>query len=67
MRESAPELEHLLSLAREAGTVRPGLETGDVVALLTAACHGALHGGWDDRTRARALGVVFAGMRADRA
>ncbi|MFL1380226.1 SbtR family transcriptional regulator [Nocardiopsis protaetiae] len=51
----------------QAGTVRPGLETGDVVALLTAVCHGALHSGWDDRTRARALGVVFAGMRADRA
>ncbi|MEV0649330.1 helix-turn-helix domain-containing protein [Phytomonospora sp. NPDC050363] len=59
-------LETLVAKAREAGTVGDGVTGRDVGDLLTAACHGALYGEWDEERRGRALAVMFAGLRSAR-
>lgn len=53
----------LLDQAQAAGAVADSVRLPEVMALLTSVCHGALHGGWDERLRARTLAVVFAGLR----
>lgn len=62
VRELGPALHRLLARAQDAGRVRGDVTTEDVVALLTAACHGALRGGWDERLQERVLSIVFAGL-----
>lgn len=54
----------LLARARRDGTVRDDVALDEVLALLTAACHGALRGGWSADLRKRVLDVIFAGLRA---
>jgi AcrR family transcriptional regulator len=53
----------LLARAQDAGTVRADVRLDEVLALLTAAGQGALHGGWPPGLRERTLGVIFAGLR----
>jgi AcrR family transcriptional regulator len=53
----------LLARAQAAGTVRADVRPDEVLALLTAAGQGALHGGWSPDLRARTLEVIFAGLR----
>jgi AcrR family transcriptional regulator len=53
----------LLVRAQEAGTVRTGVQLDEVMALLTAMSHSALHAGWSADLRDRTLGIVFAGLR----
>ena len=53
----------LLREAKEAGQVRDGVQLDEVLALLTAAGQGALHGGWSLDLRSRTLEVIFAGLR----
>ncbi|WP_345023178.1 helix-turn-helix domain-containing protein [Actinomadura keratinilytica] len=53
----------LLAAAQRAGAVRPDVGIDEVMAILTAACQGALHGAWDDDLRRRTLAVVFDGLR----
>jgi AcrR family transcriptional regulator len=53
----------LLTRAQDAGEVRADVRLDEVVALLTAAGQGALHGGWSPDLRARTLEVIFAGLR----
>ena len=56
-------VEELLANARDAGEVREDVRLDEVLALLTAAGQGALHGGWPPDLRARTLEVIFAGLR----
>jgi hypothetical protein len=56
-------VETLLVRAQEAGAVRSAVRLDEVMALLTATSHSALHGGWDSDLRHRTLGIVFAGLR----
>ncbi|WP_461032374.1 TetR/AcrR family transcriptional regulator [Streptomyces mayteni] len=56
-------LRDLLAQGQRAGAVRPEIRVAEVIALLTAACHGALRGAWDDGLRRRTLAIMFAGMR----
>ncbi|MBO2453632.1 helix-turn-helix transcriptional regulator [Actinomadura barringtoniae] len=56
----------LLSRAQEAGAVRAEVRTDEVVALLAAACQGAVHGGWDLDLRQRTLAVIFNGLAPPR-
>jgi AcrR family transcriptional regulator len=53
----------LLVRAQEAGAVRGTVKLDEVMALLTATSHSALHSGWDSDLRHRTLGIVFAGLR----
>ena len=53
----------LLGRAQRAGQVREDIRLDEVLALLTAAGQGALHGGWSPDLRARTLEVIFAGLR----
>jgi AcrR family transcriptional regulator len=53
----------LLASAQDAGTVRAEVQLDEVLALLTAAGQGALHGGWSPDLRERTLEVIFAGLR----
>jgi AcrR family transcriptional regulator len=53
----------LLARAQEKGAVRADVRLDEVMALMTATSQGALHAGWDDDLRNRALGIVFAGLR----
>lgn len=53
----------LLTRAQAAGAVRADVRLDEVLALLTAAGQGALHGGWSADLRARTLEVIFAGLR----
>ncbi|MFC6885780.1 MULTISPECIES: hypothetical protein [Actinomadura] len=53
----------LLAAAQRAGTVRADAGRDEVVALVVAACQGALHAGWDADLRRRALGLLFDGLR----
>lgn len=53
----------LLARAQNAGTVRADVRLDEVLALLTAAGQGALHGGWPPDLRERTLQVIFAGLR----
>ena len=59
----ADALAPLLTGAQAAGTVREDVRLDEVLALLTATTHGALHGDWNDDLRDRTLAVVFAGLR----
>jgi AcrR family transcriptional regulator len=53
----------LLVRAQEAGAVRDTVRLDEVMALLTATSHSALHSGWDSDLRHRTLAIVFAGLR----
>lgn len=53
----------LLARAQRAGAVRADVQIGDVMALLTSTCQGALHSGWDDDLRRRTLAIIFDGLR----
>ena len=57
----------LLALSQQAGAVRPDAGIAEVMALITSACQGALHGGWDDSLQRRVLGVIFTGLRPEAA
>jgi AcrR family transcriptional regulator len=54
----------LLAAAQRAGTVRADVRPAEVLALLSAACQGALHGGWDRDLQDRSLAILFDGLRA---
>jgi AcrR family transcriptional regulator len=56
-------VETLLMRAQEAGAVRGTVRLDEVMALLTATSHSALHSGWSVDLRHRTLGTVFAGLR----
>jgi AcrR family transcriptional regulator len=53
----------LLTRAQTAGEVTGEVQLPEVMALLVSLCQGALHGGWDATLQARALTVVFTGLR----
>jgi AcrR family transcriptional regulator len=53
----------LLAQAQRAGTVRDDAQIGEVMALLTSTCQGALQAGWDSDLQHRTLAVIFDGLR----
>jgi AcrR family transcriptional regulator len=53
----------LLTCAQEGGVVRADVQLDEVMALLTATSHAALHSGWSQDLRERTLAIVFAGLR----
>ncbi len=53
----------LLARAREAGAVRGDVQLDEVIALLTAACHGALAAGWPPDLRRRTITRLLDGLR----
>jgi AcrR family transcriptional regulator len=55
----------LLACAQEGGAVNPAVQLDEVMALLTATSHAALHSGWSQDLRDRTLAIVFAGLRPD--
>lgn len=55
----------LLARAQQAGTVRRDVDLDQVVALLVGACLAAEHGNLDRGLRARALAIVFDGLRPE--
>jgi AcrR family transcriptional regulator len=55
----------LLARAQQTGTVRHDVDLDQVVALLVGACLAAEHGNMDRGLRARALAVVFDGLRPE--
>jgi AcrR family transcriptional regulator len=59
----AAAVGELLRRAQDDGVVRAEVRLDEVLALLTAAGQGALHGGWPADLRARTLEVIFAGLR----
>ncbi len=59
-------VQALLTGARNAGTIRPDVRGDEVIALLGAACQGAVHGGWDDDLRHRTLAIIFTGLGSPR-
>jgi hypothetical protein len=56
-------IAELLALAQHAGTVRAGIQTAEIMALLTSTCQGALQAGWDSDLQRRTLTVIFDGLR----
>jgi AcrR family transcriptional regulator len=56
-------LESLLARAQAGGAVRADLRLPELLALLNAACLGAIHTGWTAELRERALAVMFDGFR----
>jgi len=52
----------LLTRAQQAGQVRPQVRPDEVLALLIAACQGAVQAGWDDDLQARTLAIIFSGL-----
>jgi AcrR family transcriptional regulator len=56
-------IQDLLSRSQHAGAVRADVRLDEVIALLTGACQGALHGGWDRDLQRRTLAIVFDGLR----
>jgi AcrR family transcriptional regulator len=56
-------VDALLTQAQQAGAVRAEVRLDEVMALLTGACQGALHAGWDHDLQGRVLAIVFAGLR----
>jgi AcrR family transcriptional regulator len=56
-------LDALLTRAREAGAVRAEVRLDEVIALLTAACHGALAAGWPPDLRHRTVARLLDGLR----
>jgi AcrR family transcriptional regulator len=61
--ETRAALEALLTRAQRAGAVRGDLRLAELLALLNAACLAAVHTGWTDELRDRALAVMFDGFR----
>ncbi|MFL6140461.1 MAG: TetR/AcrR family transcriptional regulator [Labedaea sp.] len=57
-------LDALLTRARQAHTVHSGVQLDEVVALLTAACQGALAAGWTPDLRRRTVTRLLDGLRA---
>lgn len=57
-------VDALLTAAKAGGQVRADVRLDEVLALLTAAGQGALHGSWSADLRDRTLAVIFAGLRA---
>ncbi|MEU8318380.1 helix-turn-helix domain-containing protein [Nonomuraea sp. NPDC048881] len=53
----------LLERAQRAGAVREDVGMAELLALLSAACLAAQHHNWSDDLRARALAVLFDGLR----
>jgi AcrR family transcriptional regulator len=56
-------LQAMLTRAQRAGAVRADLRLAELLALLNAACLAAVHTGWTDDLRERALAVMFDGFR----
>jgi len=56
-------LDPLLARARKAHTVRSDVQLDEVIALLTAACHGALAAGWTPDLRHRTVARLLDGLR----
>ena len=56
-------VQGLLSRAQRAGAVREDVRLDEVIALLTGACQGALHAGWDHDLQRRTLAIIFNGLR----
>jgi AcrR family transcriptional regulator len=56
-------IAELLAQAQHAGTVRQDAQVGEVMALLTSTCQGALQAGWDSDLQRRTLAVIFDGLR----
>jgi AcrR family transcriptional regulator len=57
------DLAALLTRAQADGSVRPEIRIDEVMALLLAACEGAMRAGWDADLRDRTLRIVFTGLR----
>lgn len=57
-------IARLLTRAQQVRAVRAEVQVGEVMALLTSTGQGALQGGWDRELQARALAVIFSGLRA---
>jgi len=56
-------IQGLLSGSQQVGAVREDVRLDEVIALLTGACQGALHAGWDPDLQRRTLAIVFNGLR----
>jgi AcrR family transcriptional regulator len=56
-------LDALLGKARAAHAVRDDVHLDEVIALLTAACHGALAAGWTPDLRRRTVARLLDGLR----
>jgi AcrR family transcriptional regulator len=65
IRQLADGIGVLLSRAQAAGEIRDEVRVDEVIALLSATCQGALHGGWSADLQHRTLAVVFAGLTPD--
>jgi AcrR family transcriptional regulator len=63
----ADPVSDLLTKAKWDKVVRADVRLDEVLALLTAASQGALHGGWSADLRTRTLDVIFAGLSGPRA
>jgi AcrR family transcriptional regulator len=58
----ATAVDILLTTAKKSGTVRQDVQLDEVLALLTAASQGALHGGWPPDLRTRTLALIYKGL-----
>jgi AcrR family transcriptional regulator len=56
-------VQGLLSRSQQVGAVREDVRLDEVIALLTGACQGALHAGWDHDLQRRTLAIIFNGLR----
>jgi AcrR family transcriptional regulator len=56
----------LLVRGQQSGALRADLRSDEVMALLTAACQGALTGAWPTDLRHRTLEIIYTGMRTTR-
>ena len=56
-------LDVLLVRARQAGAIRGEVQLDEVIALLTAACQGALAAGWSPDLRHRTVSRLLDGLR----
>jgi AcrR family transcriptional regulator len=56
-------IEAVLTRAQQAGAVRDDIQIGEVMALLTSTCQGALCAGWDPDLQHRTLTIIFTGLR----
>lgn len=61
--ELGEALDTLLTQARKAHTVRSEVQLDEVIALLTAACQGALAAGWTPDLRRRTVTRLLDGLR----
>jgi AcrR family transcriptional regulator len=53
----------LLARAQESGQIRAEVRADEVVALLIAACQGAVQADWDADLQNRTLSIIFTGLR----